>query len=279
MQRALLAFVAVLGLAFVPLGSANASYTDPIGDSRSAPDIRTVDVSNTETGVITFRVTAGLTPDTWIRATLAAAKSGVEVGEPYYVGVAMGPAGSLSTFTYRVQAGPVNLGIPVEASASADEVTFSFEASAFGIEEGFNFRMLSWHLVGALADIDNFPDGPGVFYYSMAKSAPPPSPTPISVKPVIGDAKTIPAQPRAGKPFTVVFPVTRSDTGTPLLTGTLTCTTKIAGKVIPHRHTLSAGKGRVTLTVPKTARGKRLAIAVKVQADKAAMKLFIYKIR
>jgi hypothetical protein len=278
MRRLLFVLTIALGLVFVPLGSAEMSFTDPAGDSKTAPDIRTVNVSNTESGVITFHVTSGLTPDTWVRASLAAAKLGVYGGEPYYVGVAMNPEGSLSTFTYRVQAGPINLGVPVEATASADAVTFSFPAAAFGIEDGFDFRMMSYHMASTTRyDADNMPDGSGVYYYAMTKPAPPPPP--VGIRPVFGRPVATPAQPIAGKRFTLAFSVTRSDDGAPLATGTLACTTKAAGKVVPHRHTFTAGQARVTLTVPKAAKGKLLKIGAKVTANTTATKVFTFKIR
>ena len=46
-----------------------------------------------------------------------------------------------------------------------------------------------------------------------------------------------------------------------------------------HVRALKAGKGRVALTVPRATKGKQLAIAVKVQADTTATKVFAYKIR
>jgi len=270
MRRALFVLTAVLGLVIVPLGSADSSYTDPAGDSRSAPDIRTVDVSNTDAGLITFRMTAGLTPDTWVRVSLAAAKNGVEVsGDAYYVGVAMNPDGSLSTFTYRVKSGPVNLGIPVEATASASAATFSFAASAFGIEDGFNFRMLSWHMATATtADSDNMPDGSGVYYYSMAKAVPPASPSPPApaiVKPIIGRATTVPAHAVAGRRFAVSFRVTRSDTGAPLTSGKMICNPSVAGKVLRHSESFSGGTARLSFTIPKSAKGKLLRVSTTIE--------------
>src|SRR5205085_7135225 len=44
---------------------------------------------------------------------------------------------------------------------------------------------------------------------------------PASFKPVIGKPVTAPAQPTAGKSLAVTYRVTRSDTGKPLLAGTM----------------------------------------------------------
>lgn len=89
-----------------------------------------------------------------------------------------------------------------------------------------------------------------------------------------------PAAPVAGKRFTVSFPITRSDDGAPLTSATIGCTTKVAGKVVPHTHTFANGTIRATLVVPKAAKGKQLKVVVKVTAEnQAATKVFTFKVK
>ena len=59
-----------LALTLVPLGSAETSYSDASGDAGTVPDITTTAVSNTDDGVVTFRVTANMAPNTLLFANL-----------------------------------------------------------------------------------------------------------------------------------------------------------------------------------------------------------------
>ena len=83
--------------------------------------------------------------------------------------------------------------------------------------------------------------------------------------PVIGAPVTTPTQPVAGQRFTVVFRVTRSDSGALLRAGRMTCDPSVAGKVIPHSHTFSGGKVRVVLVVPASTAGKLLRVDLAIR--------------
>ena len=89
-----------------------------------------------------------------------------------------------------------------------------------------------------------------------------PSPPPA---PVIGPAAIV-SLPAAGKPFTVTFPVTRSDNGAPLTEGTITAQVSVAGKAIKNSAQFTNGVAQVSLTVPKTAKRKRLKVQVTIQS-------------
>ena len=73
-------------------------------------------------------------------------------------------------------------------------------------------------------------------------------------------------KPIAGQAFSVGFVLTRSDTGGPLTTGTTTATASIGGKLVPVRLVRKAGNARVSLAMPKKARGKKLVVRVDVSA-------------
>jgi hypothetical protein len=89
--------------------------------------------------------------------------------------------------------------------------------------------------------------------------------TPPLVRPLLGKPVGVPAKPVAGKEFTFSLPVTRSDTGA-ALTGKLVCDPSVAGKVIRHAESFKAGKIRLSLTVPATAKGKSLKVRITVTA-------------
>jgi hypothetical protein len=269
--------VAVLALVLAPLGSAESTYTDPAGDSGTAPDITAVVVSNTHEGVVTFHVRVNLVPQTGLRAVLDADLD-LKIFGGYTILVSMMPSGSVHAAVLDGH-GASPPGAALVATAFEGVVEFSFQKEPLGIDEAFAFALSTYSLLAPSAGGDQAPDDYWnvAWRYVLSEAAPPPPPV---MRPVIGKPIAVPARPLAGKRFTVTFPVTRSDDGAPLTTGSLACTTKVAAKVVPHRHTFGAGNARVTLAVPKATRGKRLTIGVKVAVDEqAAIKVFTFKIR
>jgi hypothetical protein len=85
-------------------------------------------------------------------------------------------------------------------------------------------------------------------------------------KPVIGTPVTAPAQPLAGKRFTVSFKVTRSDTGAPLTVGKMICVPSVAGQMIRHAESFAGGTARLAFVVPTNAAGKLLKVKVTIRA-------------
>ena len=85
-------------------------------------------------------------------------------------------------------------------------------------------------------------------------------------KPVLGKVTGAAAAPGAGKPFTFTLAVKRSDTGAPLNAGTLAGTPSLAGKPISHTESFSGGKARLSLVIPKTAKGKQLQVKITITA-------------
>ena len=90
MKRALLVLVFAVALVVVPLGAAEISYSDPAGDSGSGPDITTVTVSNTDTGVVTVRIAVSLEPSSLVGMAIDADRNsltGDELGLEGMIGV------------------------------------------------------------------------------------------------------------------------------------------------------------------------------------------------
>lgn len=88
--------------------------------------------------------------------------------------------------------------------------------------------------------------------------------------PVIAAPVTTPARPQAGKPVTVVFRVTRSDTQKPLTTGRLVCAPSYSGGLIDHNETFGRGLVRVSFVVPLSAAGEAVHVKVTVSAGGAS---------
>jgi hypothetical protein len=81
-------------------------------------------------------------------------------------------------------------------------------------------------------------------------------------KPVIGKPAVTPAQPQAGKPFSVSFKVTRG--GAPLTAGVMTFTPSMGGQTVAHTGSFKGARGR--LIVPANAAGKALKVTLTIRA-------------
>jgi hypothetical protein len=92
-------------------------------------------------------------------------------------------------------------------------------------------------------------------------TTPVPAPAPVVVEsPVINPPLTLPTTPKAGKVFTVSFPITSSVTGQKLTTGTMICDPQVKGKIIKHAEHFTNGKATLRFTIPATAKGKLLKV-------------------
>jgi hypothetical protein len=108
----------------------------------------------------------------------------------------------------------------------------------------------------------------GAVVAAITVTAPAAGTTPASGKPVIGKPVAVPAEPVAGKLFTVTFRVTRSDTGAPLARGTMICAPSVAGRTIPHTESFKRGTARLSLVVPASAAGKALKVKVTIKSGR-----------
>ena len=100
---------------------------------------------------------------------------------------------------------------------------------------------------------------------AAAPSASGTSQTRAGGKPVIGKAMPVPAQPAAGKRFTVSFKVVSSGTKAPLARGTMICDPSVSGKVIAHQESFRNGMARLSLLVPSSAAGKVLRVKLTIR--------------
>jgi hypothetical protein len=116
-----------------------------------------------------------------------------------------------------------------------------------------------------------------------------PARTPGAAKPVFGVPKWTP--PVAGKKLVFTLAVDRSDTGSSLTTGKMTCDPSVvlgekyfesSGNVrklvLKHSESFTGGEARVTFVVPKTAKGKLLEVKVKItNGAQSATKVVVFK--
>lgn len=178
--------VAALALAGAAAAANTGSFTDPAGDSGSAPDVTGVALSNDDGGLVTVKVTLGN------RGTLGSG-DGVGVGidsdqNPDTGTVFYGTEYELdlegsSTKFYRAAANgfyeEAPLPASVQASFSGGVVTVTFKPSDLGITTGFNVYAVAFDS----SAIDLSPDIRAV-NYQLVNGTPPPALSPDHRAPI-----------------------------------------------------------------------------------------------
>lgn len=278
------------------------TFSDGAGDVRgTAPDMTTVVVGdNAATGMITVAVTAvgyaALPAESFpmVKVYVDADKN-PSTGSPnqggieYVLACARDPEGS-GWWIERWDGSKL-----VQAAQTAtmsfvrtgDTMTWTVHKSDIGVSAGMSLFVWSstWDTSDNQTGEDFAPDD-GVFAFDLSTPPPapltPPAPAPApapALKAVIGAPSVTPARPVAGKQFTVVFPVTRSDNGAALTRGTMICDPSVAGKVIRHSEQFRGGKARLTFAVPRAAKGKTLKVKVTIKVGaQSATKVASYRI-
>jgi hypothetical protein len=258
-----------------------ATFTDPMGDGNGAPDVASVVLSSDpKTRTITVKVTAvGYALP--VTAPTATAVVYVDLdtdrnqstgapgtfGSEYYLCAWKNAAGSYwdvarwdgGKFVHLWESSPT-----VRFAGSGDVLTWTLNSSDLGGAAGFNFHVWSAALdAGDNVIAQDYAPNSGKWAYELSAPA-------VTLKAVIGTPSTSPGKPTAGKPFTVTFPVTRSDNGAPLRAGTMICEPSVAGKVIPHNEQFKNGTARLSFVVPEDASGKLLSVKVTIKVGTRA---------
>jgi hypothetical protein len=268
--------------------SAETAFPDPAGDSGGDVDITLVTVGiDRTTGIVRFAVTVtGFDPSNWDgrprnfqayllnRATgaeLALIADGVPGGTQVHIGHPKPPSWPFEelppTMTFE---------------RTGNVLTWTFPQSEIGVTDAFDFRMYTqipdvvggtWHIA------DQAPDGTARWWTYYVEPVTPATPEPVAAQPVFGAATIVPARPVAGKKLLFTLGVRRSDTGAPLTTGRMTCEPSVAGVVLKHTESFASGKARLSLVVPKTAKGKLLKVRVTITwGGETAKKVVTYRV-
>ncbi len=259
MRKALLLVCTVaLALCAAQIARADASYTDPTGDSTTAPDVTTVTAANDAAGNLTFTVRTNqptLAADAVIDIAFdidhnpQTGGNGVEFaffigsdgwdfvkwdGTKFALANAASAHGSYANGVATFKVSKADLG------GVAD---FTFWASSFQIDANGNF----------IAE-DTAPDGTDAYKYTFTK--------PLTLR--ASTATATPARPAAGKAFTVGTRVTRGDNGAALASGTVACTVRVGTAPLRATGRVSNGVAVCAMKIPKTAKGKLVRVTVKV---------------
>jgi hypothetical protein len=252
--------------------SGGQAWSDPGGDTNGGPDIRNVAVSDSG-GILTFRLTVSgmkVTPDSAFTAveTYVGLDTDLDGKSNYYLDVFSDKNGT----SWDVE------------DANQKMVPQSRTMSFFGSGDSFTFRLASADLGGATefalyvrsstrdatgtwSDDDYAPDS-GAWTYRLT-----------SVKPVIGSPVSSPVSPLAGHSLRLTFPVTRSDSGARLTTGTVTAQLSVGGRAVAHTQQFKNGTISLQLVLPATAKGRTLLVHLSFEsASNSATKSYVVPI-
>jgi hypothetical protein len=272
----LAAALAAACLAWPAAGANSGGFTDPAGDSGTAPDVTNVSVSNDDTGRITFQITVANRPALASTDLLLVAmdtdgnlSDGVG-GLDYAVGMTVGGTLVLSgaSGSLVVASAP-----SLTSSFSGGVATIAVNRSDLGNPSQLNF------LVGASGDSaattgDMAPDG-GFSNYQVLVSAvapppPPPAPAPPPPPPAtplsLASGKLTVGKARAGRPFVVSLVVRRGDTGELLDGGQVSCAGRVGKSPLRPAAKAQATGGLASCSwmIPVKAHGKTISGSITV---------------
>jgi hypothetical protein len=255
-------------------------YTDPAGDSGTAPDITAVGVAHDASGNLTFAVTTNqptLPTGHVLTIYFDADESSSTGGDGIQFLLTVGESGwefdRWDGMEYVDAAAP-----SASAVFSNGVLTFKLNKSDLGRANTFVFYVTSYQYDedGEVVASDDAPNGTAVYEYTLI--APLPAPKPLTLR--ASAPVAVPAAPVHAKAFAVRVGVTRSDTGTTLANGVVTCKATVAFKPLRAAGSIRAGKAGCAMIIPKAAKGKRLRGTIKVTFRNVSVtKWFSYLIR
>jgi hypothetical protein len=262
----------------------SASYQDSSGENPAAPDITTLTVSNTDAGLVQFRVTipnrAQLTQDMLLLLfvdTDANAMTGdpESLGADYVIQIFGGEAAFFrwdgSDFTRRAGDPPATSLI----FSYQGGVTITMSAAELGNTKKFGFAVIAISGVAidpttgaedftnAVADVAPA-TGAGLYQYEV-KITPPTL--------VVRSLKPTPKNPTAGRSFTLKLVAARSDTGAVVQNGRVTCVGRIGNaRLRAQVQRVQGGAATCTWNLPLNAKTKtfRGSVAVVFEGLKVA---------
>ena len=246
-------------------GPDTAMFPDATGDHDAAPDLTAVRVSDTRTGWITFSMT---TPNYAVLPEQSAIVISIDADDNPRTGDS-GTELQLSLAAGEValqrwdgeQFAPDDLPTRARHRNAANVVALDLHVSELGKSSRFRFSVLSADVNAAIQSVvavDVAPDDLTFWRYSLANRPA----LKLSAK---GFVTTL-GRPRAGKPFAIDLPVTRSDTGRAITSGTVSCRVLAAEKRVAAKGRVVRGAGRCAFVVPASARGKVLRGTVTVRS-------------
>jgi hypothetical protein len=241
-------------------------YQDSAGENPAAPDITTLTVSNTDAGIVSFRINipnrATFSADMYVAVEVDSdnnANTGSPDGTEYAIEVFQGeaalfrwdgtnftrrpgdPAFTSLLFSYQG-------GITIRMSAAELGNTKAFKFSTF-VASGIVVDPVTGAADFTKAVVDFAPAaGAGLYAYQVRVT-----PATLVVR------RTTVGKATAGKPFTVRMVAARSDTNAVVRNGRVTCVGRIGNARLKARvQNVVAGAATCTWNLPPNSKGKRI---------------------
>ena len=262
-------------------GPEAATVSDPANDHDAAPDITSVRVSDAKSGWVTFAIS---TPNYEKLPDESVVLVWVDVDDNGRTGLGgadlqltiVGSEVALERWDSRANAWrPDDLPTRARSRNSGSVVSVDVHVSELDNARRFRFSLASADVNTATQQIqgaDFAPDGFAFWRYALVNKP--------ALKLVFTRIVTTPVRPRAGKPFTVGFAVTRSDTGRGVTSGTVGCRVRSHEMSVPAKGHISHGAGLCSFVVPKSARGSVLRGTITVHSGgRSLARDFAYAVR
>ena len=253
------------------------SYQDSSGENPAAPDITTITVSNTDAGVLSFRLAVPNRPtlgqDMWFEIWVNS-DNNLQTGDAETAGVdyiLQLIQGEILLYRWDGVNFTRRLGDPPATSLSyayqGGALTVRISTSELGNTKGFTFLVVA--IGGVVFDpVTGEPDdsnaavdvapGGGSGLYSYEVKITPPSLVVRSLRPT-------PKNPTAGRPFTLRLIAVRSDTNAVVQNGRVTCVGRIGNARLRAQVQRVQGRAATcTWNLPPTAKGKTFRGSVAV---------------
>jgi hypothetical protein len=258
---ALASLSALVMAAAVPgeAGAGPTTFTDPVGDARGGVDLSTVTIGDAANGAlgIAFSVT-GLKGDSLVEFSVDSDRNPTtgQEGDDYIIDffddgtgwkyeVARWSLGTFQPFTGGDASAPGGIGLTAAAEIPRADL---------GGSNGFDFYAIAWNFAanGTVLGRDDAPDtNRWTFIPAQLTGA-------QLVRPVVSAPLSTP--PVAGKPWTISYSITRSDTGDPVALSSLTSLQGIptvgGTPVDPSKASYVHGVFHLTFKLKPTDRGK-----------------------
>jgi hypothetical protein len=268
------------------------TYQDSSGENAAAPDITTLTVSNTDAGVVQFRVVipnrAQLTQDMLI-LLFVDTDANPQTGDPESLGadyVVQVFAGEAAFFRWDGTDFTRRPGDPPATSlifAYQGGLTVTMSAAELGNTKKFGFAVIAisgvtvdpntgdTDFTNAVADVAPA-TGAGLYQYEVRV-------TPATL--VVRSLRPTPRNPTAGRSFTLRLVAARSDTNAVVQNGRVTCVGRIGNARLRARvQRVQGGAATCTWNIPPAAKGKtfRGSVAVVFEGLRASQ-AFSRKVR
>jgi hypothetical protein len=257
----------------------SATFQDSTGEAPGAPDITTVTVSNTDAGMLSFRVNIpnrptldqGTIVEVWVDSDNNTTTGSPDLGGTDYVMQLV--RGEINLYRWDGSEFTRRFGDP-----SAVTLTFAYQGgvtvriSAAELGNTKKFKFFVDVITGCTVDpvtqdldcanaLDDFAPGGGTGLYPYDVKLTPPTLVVKSLKPT-------PARPVAGRPFTLRLVAARSDTGAAVQNGRVTCVGRVGSARLRAQVQRVQGRAATcTWNIPAGAKGKTFRGSVSVSFE------------